>query len=645
MSPSRTLKKHVILLIALMLMFLAPTALNAICLEDSAHEVTLPIPAVAQSGKESFGVISYLTVRVVPGSGHVYIETWPLAEVDMQASARIAAHIAFEIANKYKDLGSFDSWDYLYSVRSNSPIMGGPSAGAAMTIATIGALLEIKPKPGIIITGMINPDGTIGAVGGILEKIDAAASINATIFLLPYGQLYVNKTVMEKYTIGPFIYYKTKTVTVNVRKYALEKYGIRVHEVLTIYDALKYFYESLPVSDTISYIDMYRSALTFHYVNSFLKNSSILALNHTQEYLNTTLSKMDALSRIFYRDDIEKAQYLIQKARELINDKLYYSALSLLFQANTTITYMYNMMEYSTQGDRYIEDLTRELNNTIDFLKSILVRSNLTDGMIAAQIRVIDAVDSLEKAGEYYKEGDIYNAIRELSYAEERLKTAFLWINFSGSLFSSDSIRDSFDDELSFATLLYAYIYSMYGSHYADQVLRYIELSEKAYAMKFYGGAYLYALEARAHAESFLDILGISSSDLLNKIAYVRYETMREINISLNNKSIIPLLALAYFEYSYYFENKENDLELAFVFTKLAKSWITAYMKFGTATYGNITLNNITLHTPKENSSSNEPNGESVGESSGDRLEIRAIIVAIVMFAIFLLTVYLMRRD
>ena len=38
-----------------------------------------------------------------------------------------------------------------------------------------------------MMTGMINPDGTVGPVGGILEKIMGANSKGIKVFLIPSG--------------------------------------------------------------------------------------------------------------------------------------------------------------------------------------------------------------------------------------------------------------------------------------------------------------------------------------------------------------------------------------------------------------------------------------------------------------------------
>jgi PDZ domain-containing protein len=65
--------------------------------------------------------------------------------------------------------------------------IGGPSAGLVFAIAiydkiTPGELIAGRHIAG---TGTINPDGTVGAIGGIQEKITAAGSAGAEVFLVP----------------------------------------------------------------------------------------------------------------------------------------------------------------------------------------------------------------------------------------------------------------------------------------------------------------------------------------------------------------------------------------------------------------------------------------------------------------------------
>ena len=64
----------------------------------------------------------------------------------------------------------------------------GPSAGALMTSAVLAGLLGDQIDPTVTMTGTINPDGTIGPVGGIPHKIEGAAAVGKTTVLVPAGQ-------------------------------------------------------------------------------------------------------------------------------------------------------------------------------------------------------------------------------------------------------------------------------------------------------------------------------------------------------------------------------------------------------------------------------------------------------------------------
>lgn len=64
----------------------------------------------------------------------------------------------------------------------------GPSAGALMTVGLLSLMRGDKIKPGITMTGTINPDGTVGPVGGIPYKVDGAKQAHAKTMLIPLGQ-------------------------------------------------------------------------------------------------------------------------------------------------------------------------------------------------------------------------------------------------------------------------------------------------------------------------------------------------------------------------------------------------------------------------------------------------------------------------
>jgi PDZ domain-containing protein len=68
--------------------------------------------------------------------------------------------------------------------------IGGPSAGLAFTLALIDALTP-GPLTGdtkVAVTGTIDAEGNVGAIGALPQKADAVRRSGATLFLVPAGQ-------------------------------------------------------------------------------------------------------------------------------------------------------------------------------------------------------------------------------------------------------------------------------------------------------------------------------------------------------------------------------------------------------------------------------------------------------------------------
>ncbi|MGB2756643.1 MAG: S16 family serine protease [Acidimicrobiia bacterium] len=64
----------------------------------------------------------------------------------------------------------------------------GPSAGGLMTVGMLSLLRGDRLKNDVAMTGTINPDGTIGPVGGIPYKLDGVKKLKAKRFIVPIGQ-------------------------------------------------------------------------------------------------------------------------------------------------------------------------------------------------------------------------------------------------------------------------------------------------------------------------------------------------------------------------------------------------------------------------------------------------------------------------
>lgn len=94
---------------------------------------------------------------------------------------------AWSAALAASNLLSVDLSDYKITYEVAGRI-DGPSAGALLTVATLAALLGDDVLPDVTMTGTINPDYTVGPVGGIPHKVEAAVKAGKTRFLIPTGQ-------------------------------------------------------------------------------------------------------------------------------------------------------------------------------------------------------------------------------------------------------------------------------------------------------------------------------------------------------------------------------------------------------------------------------------------------------------------------
>lgn len=78
-------------------------------------------------------------------------------------------------------------YDFPVEVRIELGNVGGPSAGLVFSLSIIDKLTpgDLAADRQIAGTGTISPDGTVGAIGGIRQKLYAAEAIGAQAFLLP----------------------------------------------------------------------------------------------------------------------------------------------------------------------------------------------------------------------------------------------------------------------------------------------------------------------------------------------------------------------------------------------------------------------------------------------------------------------------
>jgi len=200
------------------------------------YKSVVAVPAVDQKGN---GVTVYLSVEAKNGTGKTLTDIDKLLFwIDTQESIKAAKQVAENMTRK-----STDDVDLLYSVEeSGMSIVGGPSAGAAITLATISVLNQRELRDDVMITGTVMKNGTIGPVGSVYEKAAAAKEHGATLFLVPKNSSIEVKTraVQSCNSTDGIEYCETKYAEDS--KNIGDELGIEVIEISTIQEAMPYMF-------------------------------------------------------------------------------------------------------------------------------------------------------------------------------------------------------------------------------------------------------------------------------------------------------------------------------------------------------------------------------------------------------------------
>jgi predicted S18 family serine protease len=196
-------------------------------------------PAVLQdsTGTITEGTMLNISVEIRPGQGRVLVETKPLMGIVFQDAANTAVFVAQNVTGK-----SLTGSDVIFSVEAQDqvPAVDGPSAGALMTALAIAALTDQEPNPSVTLTGTIDSNGHVGAIGGVLEKAQAAKDSGKSEILLPRENAQLVQYTETTRRIGRFTYIARTPNLIDAKEYIEQEIGIQVIYVDSISDVQRY---------------------------------------------------------------------------------------------------------------------------------------------------------------------------------------------------------------------------------------------------------------------------------------------------------------------------------------------------------------------------------------------------------------------
>lgn len=152
----------------------------AISLSSAAVVGTASIRAPAVIVMNNTGSLTTISLTITNGTGAVNItgpqEVGPSTLQSAQTAAAYAASYTGHNLNRY---------DFMYTISDAGDNVSGPSAGAAMTMLAVSAFENRQLRNDFSMTGTINPNGSIGEIGGVYDKASAAKNAGMKLLLVP----------------------------------------------------------------------------------------------------------------------------------------------------------------------------------------------------------------------------------------------------------------------------------------------------------------------------------------------------------------------------------------------------------------------------------------------------------------------------
>ncbi len=556
-SPSlldRQMNKSVFLVIILLL------SISAAAQTGKVYHLSL---LAVQEGSEQYtGSEADLFLELKEGTGRVFLDTYPLTKMDTQISTRFAK----DIACSHFKLDCKD-YDFIYTIKSKSNIVGGPSAGAAIAALTTIAVLDLPYDDKVTITGTVNSGGIIGPVGGVKEKIEAASKAGLTKVLIPKG--------MDIYDLGAEL--NETNATGNASKVDLIQYGrqnlnLEVKEVIAL------------------------DEVVFELTGKKLNNKEV-DMSVNEEYNRIMQGLQEALcertakirqeingSRVKLEGNVSEQIALRQeKALNATKNGDYYSAASFCFGNNIQLKTQYYEKRKLSKGmvaklfaaiemktSKLEEQLAEEKIETISDLQALMV----------VKERLNDVHQQLQ-AYEKRKAEPMENLYGLLAYTEERYYSAQSWMQF----FAMEGRHFQMDEAALQRTcagkIAEAEERSQYAGLYLGDVFL-LGINEKIATAQGagLGGDYplclITASQAKADANAILSSLGLSD-EVLDDYLDSKSKAVEQIIAQNTAEGIFPILGYSYYRYADSLRASEKYTALVYLEYALEMSDLQMY--------------------------------------------------------------------
>jgi len=151
---------------------------------DVVERALEPGVAIALAWTSAGGDILFVEATQMPGKGSLIL-TGSLGEVMRESVQAALTYVRSHAESLQIDPKLFERTDFHVHVPAGAIPKDGPSAGLTMAIALASLLMKQPIRPALAMTGEITLRGKVLPVGGIKEKVLAAARSGVTTVILP----------------------------------------------------------------------------------------------------------------------------------------------------------------------------------------------------------------------------------------------------------------------------------------------------------------------------------------------------------------------------------------------------------------------------------------------------------------------------
>ena len=526
-------------------------------------QYTLKLLAVQESANGTLsGSGADLYLELKEGTGRVFLDTFPVPKMDTQISTRFAKEIACHQYNL-----PCQKYDFIYTIKAQTNIIGGPSAGAAIAALTTIAMMDLEYHNGdTAITGTINSGGIIGPVGGTKEKLEAASKLGLKTVLIAKGTASPNLPENNNSN--------TSKSHFNLTKYAAENLSLEVIEVSDLDEVL------------------------FHLTGKDLNHKEVEIIEN-QEYTaimgdlrDLLCSRTDKIQSEFLKEGIAlnhnvslRVEEQQAKADNATLQKDYYSAASYCFTANIVLRSEYYKQKKPSlpvlwnrvmQMEEKVQ--SQEQNLSLQKVESI---TDLQTLMIVKD-RLNDVKEQLasfrEKPADSRKAEDIYGL---LSYSEERYYSAQAWMKFFSMggkkvIVDKEHLQQSCLQKIFEAEEMEQYVSLFIGENNVAAIGKKILGAKEASQKNEYELCLMKAIQAKGDANAVLSTLGLEKAELAD-VLQSKMTAVKRVIAENTAEGKFPILGYSYYQYANSLKEQEPVTSLFYLEYALEMSDLGIY--------------------------------------------------------------------